>query len=185
MTRYPFRGDAEIWGALIILVGIPASLAALQTPPAGGEPELPAWLSPVPANQTVELTLRVTPAAEPGSGLLNDHAGGDIQVVVPLGWTVRWTWHNADSTENHSLVVMVEREKLPTEGGRPAFTNAMTRMVTGGLKPGQEDVTTFEVDEAGWFWIMCGVPGHALKGEWIGLRVDPTAKNVAVKSKSQ
>ncbi len=26
---------------------------------------------------------------------------------------------------------------------------------------------------------MCGVPGHALKGEWLELRVDPDAKTAS------
>jgi len=61
--------------------------------------------------------------------------------------------------------------------------NAMTRMVTAGLKAGQEDVTTFVADQAGWYWLLCGVPGHALKGEWVGLRVDPDARMPAVREK--
>jgi hypothetical protein len=67
-----------------------------------------------------------------------------------------------------SLVLMAEREKLPLQGDRPALQNAMTRMVTAGLKAGQTDVTTFTADEAGWYWLLCGVPGHAISGEWIG-----------------
>jgi hypothetical protein len=79
---------------------------------------------------------------------------------------------------------MVQREKVPTEGGRPAFSNAMTRSLAEGLSQGQADQTTFVADEAGWFWILCGVPGHALKGEWIELRVDPEAKTAGLKTKT-
>jgi hypothetical protein len=103
--------------------------------------------------------------------------------VVPLGWTVQWDWRSADSTAPHSLVVMEEREKLPAEGGRAVFTNAMTKAVTAGLAAGQVDRTTFTADQAGWFWLLCGVPGHALGGEYIGLRVDPEAKTASVKTK--
>jgi len=70
--------------------------------------------------------------------------------------------------------------RIPLEGGRPAFSNAMTRMVTEGLPPGQADQSTFVADEAGWYWLMCGVPGHALAGEWIELRVDPEATTARV-----
>jgi uncharacterized cupredoxin-like copper-binding protein len=79
---------------------------------------------------------------------------------------------------------MAEREKLPTEGGRPAIQNAMTRMVTAGLKAGQQDVTTFTADQAGWYWLLCGVPGHAIAGEWIGLKLDAEAKEGGVKEKA-
>ena len=80
---------------------------------------------------------------------------------------------------------MAEREKLPTEGGRPAFTNAMSRGLTAGLAVGQSDRTTFEAEEPGWFWLLCGVPGHAIAGEWIGLRVDPEARTASVKEKRE
>jgi hypothetical protein len=78
---------------------------------------------------------------------------------------------------------MVQREKIPLEGGRPAFSNAMTRMVTTGLAPGQTDQATFEADEAGWYWLLCGVPPHGLQGEWLELRVDPEAKTAGVEEK--
>jgi len=135
------------------------------------------------AARTVNLTLAVTPALDSGAALINGYRNGEIQIVVPLNWTVNWDWHNADSTAPHSLVVMAEREKLPTEGGQPAFTNAMTRMVTAGLGPGEVDRTTFIADQAGWYWMLCGVPGHALAGEWIGLRVSPDAKSAYAKTK--
>ena len=143
----------------------------------------PAWLVADSVGRTVTLALQVTPAADGGSALINGHRAGELQVVVPLNWTVQWDWRSADSTAAHSLVVMVEREKLPTEGGRAAFTNAMTRMVAAGLRPGQNDRTSFTADEAGWYWLLCGVPGHALAGEYLGLHVDPEASTASVKTK--
>jgi 3-oxoacyl-ACP reductase-like protein len=159
----------------------PASVAADTVP--RGAPQAPDWLVADSAARTVTLALRVTRAPDGGAALINGHRSGDLQIVVPLGWTVQWDWQSADSTAPHSLVVMAEREKLPTEGGRAAFTNAMTRMLTDGLRPGQGDRTTFTADEAGWYWMLCGVPGHALKGEYIGLRVDPEAMTAGVKLK--
>jgi Sulfocyanin (SoxE) domain len=161
-------------------VGPPPSGSA---PTASGEAGQPAWLVADPGARTVTLGLRVTPGTGGGPALINGHHNGDLQIVVPLNWTVQWDWQSADSTQPHSLVVMVEREKLPTEGGRPAFTNAMTRMVTAGLRPGQGDRTTFTAEEAGWYWLLCGVPGHALAGEYIGLRIDPGASTAGVKTK--
>jgi hypothetical protein len=78
---------------------------------------------------------------------------------------------------------MAEREKLPQEGGRAVFTNAMTRAVTTGLPAGGKDDTSFEAEDAGWYWLLCGVPGHAIAGEWIGFRVDPAATEPAVNRK--
>jgi len=132
------------------------------------------------AGRTLTLTLEVTAPAGAPAALINGYRAGQARIIVPLGWTVRWHWRNADSAAPHSLVVMVQREKIPLEGGRPAFSNALTRMVTDGLPAGGTDDTTFEAEEAGWYWLMCGVPGHALKGEWLELRVDPEAKTASV-----
>ena len=156
----------------------PAEPSAAQTSPAV---ESAPWLAADSAARTATITLEVTAPAGSRSALINGYREGGVQVVVPLRWTVRWNWTSTDSAGKHSLVLMAEREKLPLEGGRPAFTNAMTRSVTAGLPGGQTDVTTFEAEEAGWFWLLCGVPEHALAGEWIGFRVDPEASMPAVK----
>ncbi len=165
----------------LALVPLVASLAVLV--PSALRAQLPAWVSVDSAGRTVTLSLEALPGGPDGVATLNGHQHGDIQLVVPLNWTVMWTWVNRDSTASHSLVVMAEREKLPGEGGRPALENAMSRSVTTGLKPGQKDVTTFIADQAGWYWILCGVPGHALRGEWIGLKLDRAATGVEVKVK--
>ena len=167
----------------------PAPASAAASPPPGqadksdSASETPVWLVADTAGRTVTIALQVTPASAGGPALINGHHNGDLQIVVPLGWTVQWDWRSADSTSPHSLVVMAEREKLPMEGGREAFTNARTRAVTTGLAAGQVDRTTFTADEAGWYWLLCGVPGHAIAGEYLGLRVDPEAKTASVKEK--
>jgi hypothetical protein len=53
--------------------------------------------------------------------------------------------------------------------------------VTTGLAYGQRDVTTFPADEAGWYWLLCGVPGHAIRGEWIGIKIDREASSASVR----
>jgi hypothetical protein len=171
------------------------AVAAAQAPAADSSPTVaaspaaagpsgaaPVWLVADPAAKTVTLALQVTRGPD-GGALINGHRKGELQIVVPLNWTVQWDWRNADSTAPHSLVVMVEREKLPTEGGRAAFTNAMSQSVIAGLPAGQGDRTTFSADEAGWYWLVCGVPSHAIGGEYLGLRVDPEAKTASVKQK--
>jgi len=141
------------------------------------------WVVPDSATKTVTLELAVSPAGDAPSARIAGFREGGAQVVVPLGWTVRWNWYSEDTGAPHSLVVMAEREKLPTEGGRPAFTNAMSREVTTGLPAGEKDQTTFLADQTGWYWLLCGVPGHALAGEWIGLKVDGEATTTSVKTK--
>jgi hypothetical protein len=153
--------------------------------PAPDSTALPPWVVVDTASRAITLELQVTSPTGSPSALINGYRAGEAQLTVPLGWTVNWNWRSADSTTPHSLVVMVEREKIPLEGGRPSFSNAMTRMVTAGLRPGENDRTTFVAEEAGWYWLLCGVPGHALKGEWISLKVDREAKlpSVLIKKK--
>lgn len=153
------------------------------SPLAGGDP-LPAWMTVDSAGRTVTLALDAQAGGPDGIATLNGEHHGSIQVVVPLGWTVKWAWVNRDSLQRHSLVVMAEREKLPMEGGRPALDNAVSRAVTTGLKPGEKDLTTFQADQAGWYWMLCGVPDHAIRGEWIGLKVDRGATTPGVVRKS-
>jgi hypothetical protein len=143
------------------------------------------WLVVDRAARTALLDLVVTRKPGAPSAMINGHRAGEIRIIVPLGWTVKWNWQSADSTAPHSLVVMVQREKIPLEGGRASFSNAMTRMVTEGLRTGQTDQSTFVAEEAGWYWMMCGVPGHALEGEWLELRVDPEAKTAGVEGKKK
>jgi hypothetical protein len=163
---------------------VPDSTPARPASTPAATPSSPQWLAIDSANRTATLTLEVTTQPNAPSALINGYRNGEARIVVPVGWTVKWNWRNADTASPHSLVVMVQREKIPLEGGRPTFSNAMTRMVTEGLPPGQTDQTTFVVEEAGWFWLMCGVPGHALNGEWLELRVDPEAKLPRVQLKS-
>ncbi len=169
---------------------------AAATPPAASESVPPAkgdsspvradsfpWFMVDSAARTATLELVVTGKTGAPSALINGYRAGEGRIVIPVGWTVKWNWRSADPTTPHSLVVMVQREKLPLEGGRPSFSNAMTRVVTEGLRAGQGDQSTFEAEEAGWYWMMCGVPCHGLNGEWLELRVDPEAKTASVQVK--
>ena len=163
----------------------PALLALLAAAPLAaqrpGAAQPAPWVAADSAARTATITLEVTAPAGSPSALLNGYREGGVQIVVPLRWTVTWDWRSADSAGRHSLVLMAEREKIPTEGGRPAFINAMSRGVTAGLPAGQSDRTTFEAEEAGWYWLLCGVPGHAIAGEWIELRVDAEATTAGVR----
>lgn len=143
------------------------------------------WLAADSAAKTVSLDLAVTARAGAPSSVINGHRSGELRIIVPVGWTVRWNWRSSDSAAPHSLVVMVQREKIPLEGGRPSFSNAMTRMVTEGLRAGQTDQSTFIAEEAGWYWMMCGVPSHGLNGEWLELRVDPEAQTARAEVKKK
>ena len=200
-TLRPLRAPAAVAAAAVLLAcssGQPAAQAApvamrdtatavppSTVPPSTAPSDSFSWLVVDAAARTVSLDLTVTAPSGTPSALINGYRAGAARIVVPLNWTVKWNWHSADSTAPHSLVVMVQREKIPLEGGRASFSNAMTRMVTEGLRPGQTDESTFVAEEAGWYWLMCGVPSHALNGEWLELRVDPEATTARVEVKKK
>ena len=154
--------------------------AAAQT----AAPEPAGWVVGDSVAHTATIAVEVTAPAGSPSALLNGFRDGAVQVVVPLRWTVAWDWRSSDPAAKHSLVLMAEREKLPAEGGQPVFTNAMTRAMTAGLAAGQTDHTTFVADATGWYWLLCGVAGHALAGEWIGLKVDADARTASIVRKA-
>ena len=149
LVRCHGRWVGAVPGVVCLLATLVLGAAVLAAQ-AAAPSTLPSWVSVDTSSRTVRLILETSAAPDSGGGaaLLNGYRHGEAQLVVPLNWTVRWTWRNADSIRSHSLVVMMEREKLPMEGGRAAFTNAMTRAVTSGLRPGQSDVTTFTAEEA-------------------------------------
>ena len=138
--------------------------------------QLPGWVRPDTLSRTVTLDLVAA------HGTLSGASAGKLQVVVPRGWTVKLEWRNDDSTA-HSFIVQQEREKLPERAGEPAFQYAYSRAAVMGIAPGKSDRTQFVVDQAGWYWILCGVPGHAISGEYISLKVDAAAVAVSVIAK--
>ncbi|MFL5461582.1 MAG: sulfocyanin-like copper-binding protein [Gemmatimonadales bacterium] len=156
--------------------------ATMDSAPAAADTS---WIKSDSAERTVTLSLVVSKSAGSPSALINGYRSGQAQIEVPVRWTVKWNWRNEDSGAAHSLVVMTQREKVPLEGGRASFSNAMSRSVTEGLATGQSDQTTFEAEEAGWYWLMCGVPNHALNGEWLELRVSPDAHKGSVHLKQR
>ena len=64
----------------------------LTLPLVGAAPiaaQAPDWLSADTAAKTVRLALEVTSAPDSGAALINGHRSGDLQIIVPAGWTVR------------------------------------------------------------------------------------------------
>ena len=44
---------------------------------------------------------------------------------------------------------------------------------------GGKDAMRFTAPSSGSYRIICGVPGHALSGMWIWLKIDPSAKQAS------
>jgi hypothetical protein len=167
----------------IALLALLALLVTVRSDGLHAQAAPPSWMTVDTAAHVVSLRLDVTAPPGSPSPVISGYREGGVQIVVPRGWTVAWQWETHDSTAPHSLVLMAEREKIPVEGGRPAIDNAVTRAVTTGMEAGSRDVTSFEADQVGWYWLLCGVPGHAIRGEWIGFKVDGDVTEPAVVEK--
>ena len=108
----------------------------------------------------------------------NGSSNGGATLTVPPGTTNVWNFEQSDGTP-HSAEIASGSGPLPNSGGDPAIPRAYTNKVGEGLAQGAKDVIRFTAPDSGSFRIICGVPGHALSGMWIWLKVDPAAKEPA------
>jgi plastocyanin len=122
-----------------------------------------------PATKTVTFRLVAGPF------LFNGFGSGSATLTVPPGSTNVWNFVQADGTP-HSAEVASGTGQLPNSGGDPAIPRAYTNKVVEGLVQGGTDVLRFTAPDSGTYRIVCGVPGHALSGMWLWLKVDPAAK---------
>jgi sulfocyanin SoxE-like protein len=139
----------------------PATPAAEAAPDKG--------LSYDPATNTVTFELIAGPFT------FNGHRNGDGTLVVPSKANMVINFVNKDGTP-HSAIVTPGDGPVPNSATDPAIPRAYTNKVLEGLPQEGSDVMRFPVPESGTYRILCGVPGHALSGMWIWLKVDPAAK---------
>ena len=164
--------------SLLLLLGA-ASYACAQTSDSGGAAKPAAgsqWLKYDAATKTVTFALVAgAPGGTGGPFNFNGYTSGSAALVVPAGSKVVINFENQDGTP-HSAVVIGGDGPLPNIGGDASIPAAYTRDVTQGLAQGGKDVMRFTAPASGSYRIICGVPGHALSGMWIWLKIDPNAK---------
>ena len=134
----------------------------------------PAWTKVDSAAHTVELTLIAGMNGVNGGMSFNGATNGALTVSVPMGWTVRLKFENADQMLPHSAVVVPAAATVPVAPPAAAFAHASTHRVPQGLPADAREVVTFVPDRAGSYMILCGVPGHGLAGMWLKLEVTET-----------
>ncbi len=144
-------------------------------PAAGAQAAPGQWLSWDPAASTVTFALVAGAPGKSGPFNFNGYTTGGATLVVPAKSTVVMNFVNDDYTP-HSAVVFGDAGPLPNMGGDAALPRAYTRDLTQGMPQGGKDRMRFTAPESCIFRVICGVPGHAVSGMWIFLRVDPSAK---------
>jgi plastocyanin len=143
-----------------------ASAAARVAAPAAADSEYVTW---DPATKTVTFRLVAGPFD------FNHFTNGGGTLTVPAGSTNVWNFLQNDGTP-HSAEVASGTGPIPNSGGDPAIPRAYTNKVVEGMVQGATDVIRFTAPDTGSYRIICGVPGHALSGMWIWLKIDPAAK---------
>jgi len=143
-----------------------AAPASASTVPAAGDSEYVKW---DPATKTVTFRLVAGPFE------FNHFTNGGGTLTVPAGSTNVWNFLQNDGTP-HSAEVASGTGPVPNSGGDPAIPRAYTKKVVEGMAQGEADVIRFAAPDTGSYRIICGVPGHALSGMWIWLKIDPAAK---------
>ena len=136
------------------------------TAPAAPDSEYVKW---DPATKTVTFRLVAGPFE------FNHFTSGGGTLTVPAGSANVWNFLQNDGTP-HSAEVESGTGPLPNSGGDPAIPRAYTNKVVEGMAQGETDVIRFTAPDTGSYRIICGVPGHALSGMWIWLKIDPAAK---------
>jgi plastocyanin len=177
---------------------VPAPGGATPAPPPGAHssPDTGAGATPAHPNQTALPTTAAAGASAPGdSGYVtydpatktvtfrlvagpfqfNGYGNGGATLTVPPGSNNVWNFEQADGTP-HSAEVASGSGPVPNTGGDPAIPRAYTNKLVEGLPQGATDVIKFTAPDTGSYRIICGVPGHALSGMWLWLKVDPAAK---------
>jgi plastocyanin len=146
-----------------------ATEAALPTASVAGTAGDSSYVTYDAATKTVTFRLVAGPF------LFNGFGSGGGTLTVPPGSKNVWNFEQADGTP-HSAEVASGAGPLPNAGGDPAIPRAYTNKVVEGLPQGATDVIKFTAPDTGTYRIICGVPGHALSGMWIWLKIDPAAK---------
>lgn len=111
----------------------------------------------------------------PSGFKFNGYANGEATLTVPSKANMVINFVNKDGTP-HSAEVISGEGPLPNTAAEPAIPRAFTKDLVAGLPQEGKDVMRFTVPDRGTYRIICGVPGHALSGMWIWLKVDPAAK---------
>jgi len=149
--------------------------------PVHADETAPAWMKVDADKRTVRLQLVGSADGTNGTMNFNGYAQGEMQVIVPFGWTVHVDFENKGlAALPHSLVIIDPVTPLPIEDGVPAFPRALTVRLVPGLLAGETDSFEFVANKEGRFLFFCGVTGHGVAGMWDYLVVSKEATRPSV-----
>ena len=148
---------------------------AAPTVALAGEPFVPSWITSDPVGKSVVIDLV---AGWNGNGMFSNYNGyhhGALTLLVPIGWTVTIDFRNRDATGPHSMLVTAPfsevEMQLQLSERNAVVAGAYSERPTKGQKAGEGDRIRFTADQAGLYYVACGVPAHLMAGMYVKLEV--------------
>lgn len=151
----------------------PATPAAAAPAPAPAAPSFAPYAGTdkilVADEKTKKLTVHLVGAeGDAAKGMnFNGFANGDLQIQVPTGWKVTFSFTVGGGTMAHSALIVPWEQKDKPSHWKLAFPHAAVADYTSGIEAGDgAQKFTFTADKAGQYGLICGVAGHVAMGMW-------------------
>ncbi|WP_425145699.1 sulfocyanin-like copper-binding protein [Deinococcus sp.] len=128
------------------------------------------------ASKTATIVVDANQGAAGGGLNFNGAVKGAKSFSIPAGWNVVMKFKNLGQLAHSAAVVKGSTPPASVTEKDAAFPGAYTKMLMQGLGANAEETVKFKASAAGSYLIVCGVPGHALGGQYLGLKVVPGAK---------
>jgi plastocyanin len=134
------------------------------------------YVSSNASTKTATITVDAAQGAAGGGLNFNGAVKGAKSFTVPAGWNVVMKFKNMGSFGHSAAVVKGSTPPASVTEKTAAFPGAYTKMLMQGLGMNAADSVKFKASTAGSYLIVCGVPGHALGGQYLGLKIVAGAK---------
>lgn len=130
--------------------------------------QVPDWMKVSATARQVDLSITAAATTTNSGFNFNGYANGGMTVVVPKGWKVKITFQSRDASVPHSVGVVDTASSFPADGDHAtlAFSGASVVPYSAGILAGKTQSFDFTANTVGKYWLMCGVPGHAMQGMW-------------------
>lgn len=141
------------------------------------------FLSQNASRNTVLLRLYAAENGNNNDMNFDGYGNGSMNVMIPLGWTIKVDFVNTDNSQVHSaMIVPLKDHNLPLiTTAMLAFPKASTPFPNQGTSQGIHQSFQFTASKAGQYAIVCGIATHAEMGMWDRLIISPTASRASIK----
>ncbi|GMA52273.1 hypothetical protein GCM10025857_36300 [Alicyclobacillus contaminans] len=138
-------------------------------------PQTAAWYALDKAPKTLDLSITSNNGDNPMN--FNGYSKGALKITVPVGWTLKVTYTNQQTTAHSVGFVPFSERESPNGSFTPAFRGSTgpADKFQAGVPENQPYSFSFVADKAGQYAMVCGIPGHAAGGMWDEFDVDAKA----------